>query len=106
MSEVWIVLTTFGDEESAKRVAAVLLEERLAACVNLLPGATSMYHWKGEICEEREVVAVIKTTKEAFPELEKVLAAQHPYEIPEILAIPAAAGSEDYLNFVRKNVGR
>lgn len=106
MSEVWIVLTTFGDEESAKRVAAVLLEERLAACVNLLPGATSMYHWKGEICEEREVVAVIKTTKEAFPEMEKVLAAQHPYEIPEILAIPAAAGSEDYLNFVRKNVGR
>lgn len=106
MSEVWIVLTTFGDEESSNRVAAVLLEERLAACVNLLPGATSMYHWKGEICEEREVVAVIKTTKEAFPELEKVLAAQHPYEIPEILAIPAAAGSEDYLNFVRKNVGR
>lgn len=100
------MLTTFGDEESAKRVVAVLLEERLAACVNLLPGATSMYHWKGEICEEREVVAVIKTTKEAFPELEKELAAQHPYEIPEILAIPAAAGSEDYLNFVRKNVGR
>ena len=104
MSDVWIVLTTFGDRESAEKVARELVEKKLVACVNLVPGVTSIYLWEGKICEEGEVLAVMKTTKEGYPELEKVLGEMHPYEVPEVLAIPSVAGSEGYLGFVRSAV--
>lgn len=83
-----------------------MVERKLVACVNLSPGATSIYQWQGNICEEQEVLAMMKTTKELYQELEKVLAEEHPYEVPEILAISAEAGSDSYLNFVRESVGR
>ena len=79
MSDVLVVLTTFGDEVGAKKVARDLVERRLVACVNLLPGATSIYCWEGKVCEEGEVVAVMKMTRGSYPELEKVLAEKHPY---------------------------
>ena len=99
-----MVLTTFGDEESAKRVARELVEKRLVACVNLMPQMTSVYRWEGKVCEEGEVLAVMKTTKEKYPQLEKTLGEIHPYEVPEVLAIPAVAGSDGYLDFVRRGV--
>ena len=105
MSEVWIVLTTFGDSESASKVARELVEEGLVACVNLVPGVTSVYRWEGKVCEDGEVLAVMKTTKEGYPKLEKALGKIHPYKVPELLAIPAVAGSERYLDFVRNAVG-
>ena len=104
MSDVWIVLTTFGDTDSAGKVARELVEKGLVACVNLVPGVNSVYLWEGKICEEGEVLAVMKTTKEEYPQLEKHLGEVHPYEVPEILAIPSVAGSEGYLDFVRKAV--
>lgn len=104
MEDVWIVLTTFDDEDVALQVARDLLALRLVACVNLLPGATSLYYWKGDLCEEKEVVLLIKTTCEKYPELETVLKQKHPYDEPELLAFPVHAGSEGYLGFVREAV--
>lgn len=104
MSEVLLVMTTFGDTETAQSVARELVARGLVACVNLLPGATSIYHWQGKLCEEREVVAILKTTREGFPALESALAEFHPYDVPEIIALPITAGSERYLAFVRDQV--
>lgn len=104
MSEVLLVMTTFGDAATANSVARELVVRGLVACVNLLPGATSIYQWLGKLCEEREVVAILKTTREGFPALESALTELHPYEVPEIIALPVTAGSERYLNFVRDQV--
>lgn len=105
MSEVLLVMTTFGNVETARAVARELVERRLVACVNLLPGATSLYEWEGALCEEPEVVAILKTTRDGFSALESVLTELHPYQIPEIIALPVTAGSERYLGFVRGKVG-
>ena len=99
-----MVLSTFENEESGKRVARELVEQQLVTCVNLLPGATSLYRWEGKVCEENEVVALMKTTSVGYSRLEERLAELHPYDEPEILAIPAAAGSEGYLDFVKRGV--
>ncbi|MGJ8724383.1 MAG: divalent-cation tolerance protein CutA [Roseibacillus sp.] len=104
MSDVWIVLTTFGDRESAGMVARELVEKGLVACVNLMSEVTSIYRWEGKLCEEGEVLAVMKTTEERYPELEESLRHLHPYEVPEVLALPAAAGSDMYLDFVKNAV--
>ena len=104
MMDVLVVMTTFGDEEAAKQVARALLAEELVACVNLQPGATSLYRWKGELCEETEVIAFLKTTVANYERVEARLAELHPYEEPEIVALPVAAGSEGYLGFVRDGV--
>lgn len=105
MSEVLLVMTTFGNVETARAVARELVERRLVACVNLLPGATSLYEWEGALCEEPEVVAILKTTRDGFSALESVLTELHPYQVPEIIALPVTAGSERYLGFVRGKVG-
>lgn len=105
MSEVLLVMTTFGNVETARAVARELVERRLVACVNLLSGATSLYEWEGALCEEPEVVAILKTTRDGFSALESVLTELHPYQIPEIIALPVTAGSERYLGFVRGKVG-
>ena len=104
MDAVWIVMTTFGDEAVAKRVVRELLERELVACGNVLPGVSSLYCWKGELCEENEVVVFLKTTAGKYGELERVLGGLHPYDEPEIVALPVEAGSEGYLAFVRNAV--
>ena len=101
MDTVWVVMTTFGDKEEASRVTKALVAEELIACANLLPGATSIYRWKGKICEESEVVALLKTTANNLAELQRVLAEKHSYEEPEILAFEVSGGSVGYLDFVR-----
>ena len=102
MEKVWLVMTTFGEEQEAKRVVRELLSEGLIACANLLPRATSLYLWKGELCEDLEVVVLLKTTEEAYPRLQAALVKKHSYEEPEIVAFETVDGSEGYLNFVRK----
>ncbi|MDQ8190996.1 divalent-cation tolerance protein CutA [Roseibacillus persicicus] len=101
MTDALVVLTAFADEASARDVTRQLVERGLVACVNLLPGATSIYRWKGEVCEESEVLAFLKNTTENYPALEKALQELHPYEEPEIIALDIAAGSEGYLAFLR-----
>jgi periplasmic divalent cation tolerance protein len=107
MSKVILVLSNFpaaDDAGAAKRAAKALVKEGLAACVNLIPGVTSVYSWKGRLEEDSETTALIKTTFERYAELEVRLKELHPYETPEIIAIPIEAGSAEYLKWVRGSV--
>jgi len=98
--DVLVVLCTCPDAAVAKRLAGGLVEGRLAACVNVLPEIRSIYRWQGETCEEAEVLMIIKTTRGAFPELERWLQANHPYDVPEVVALAVDAGSRAYLDWV------
>ncbi len=100
MSDVLLVLTNLPDAQSAARVARRLIDERAAACVNQLAPCSSTYRWKGNVEEATEVPLLIKTTKDAYSRLEKVIREAHPYELPEIIAVPVEAGLPAYLGWV------
>jgi periplasmic divalent cation tolerance protein len=102
--KVLVAFTTCPTPEVAERIANTLVTERLAACVNRLPGVTSTYIWEGAVQNDAEVLLIIKTTAERFEVLKERLAGLHPYELPELIAIPVCAGSERYLDWVRQNV--
>jgi periplasmic divalent cation tolerance protein len=95
-----LVLCTCPDLEVAAAIAEALVAEGLAACVNLVPGLTSIYRWQGEIQREGEVLLLIKTAAQRFEALAERLRRLHPYELPEIIALPIAAGLPDYLAWV------
>jgi periplasmic divalent cation tolerance protein len=99
-SEMLLVLTNLPDRDAAMRVAGALIESRAAACVNVLGGCSSIYRWQGKIEAATEVPLLIKTTRAAYPALEAVLRAAHPYELPEIIAVPVCAGLPAYLRWV------
>ncbi|MBB5036136.1 divalent-cation tolerance protein CutA [Prosthecobacter dejongeii] len=100
MTDILLVLSTFPDAEKARQTGTLLVESQLAACVNLCPGVTSIYRWKGEIESSSEVLALFKTTRAQYPALELRLRELHPYEVPEILAIPAERAYEAYAQWV------
>jgi len=91
-----MVLTTLPDAASAQAIAARLVDERLAACVQILPGLTSVYRWQGKRQVESEVLVLLKTTRQAWPALEAALIDAHPYDVPEVLAVPVEAWSAAY----------
>ena len=95
-----IVLTTLGAQTDAAAFARVLVDERLAACVNILPAMTSIYRWKGAIEEDREQQLVIKTTSDRVEALEARLHEVHPYELPEFLVVAATQASAGYLQWL------
>ena len=95
-----LIFCTCPDERTAGRMAEALVDERLAACANLLPGITSIYRWEGQIQRDPEVLLLIKTTTERVAALTERLRALHPYEIPEIIAVPVTEGLPDYLSWV------
>jgi periplasmic divalent cation tolerance protein len=97
-----LVLTNLGDIDSARRIARALVEQRLAACVNLLPGVQSVYRWQGAVEEEGEVTLLIKTSAARYAELEAAIRALHPYQLPEVIAVPIADGLPDYLDWIRQ----
>lgn len=97
MTDMLLVFSTFASEEDAARVARILVAERLAACGTLLPGARSLYRWRDEVADEREVVVLLKTRRAGWPALEARLRALHPYETPECVAVEVAEGSPAYL---------
>ena len=97
MTEMLLVFTTFEREEDAARVVRALIEERLIACGNLLPGARSLYRWKGEIADAREIVVLMKTRKQDWAALVSRLHELHPYETPECIAVRVASGAPKYL---------
>ena len=103
-SEIVLVLTTVGADADGVALARTLVDERLAACVNVLPAMTSVYRWKGQVEQDREQQLVMKTTAARVPALEARLRALHPYELPEFLVIPAGAGSVAYLAWVAESV--
>ena len=96
------VLITVPDETVAGTVARTLVEQRLAAGVNIIPGLTSIYHWRGKIEEASELLLLAITSEERFAELEEAVKAMHPYETPEIIALPITLGSSEYLSWVHK----
>jgi periplasmic divalent cation tolerance protein len=101
MSDIRIVFCTCPDNDSASRIAEALVGERLAACVNILPAIDSVYRWQGAIERASEVQLIIKTVETRVTALIARIRALHPYELPEILAIDAAGGLPDYLEWVR-----
>ena len=103
-SEPIVVLMTAANAEEAERIASMLVDARLAACVQILPVIKSVYRWKGEIVRENEVLLSAKTTREKFDELDRAVRAIHSYETPEIVALPITVGSERYLNWLISEV--
>ncbi|RBP39851.1 periplasmic divalent cation tolerance protein [Roseimicrobium gellanilyticum] len=102
MEDIVVVFCTFPDSETAKRIAQELVKGRLAACVNVLPGVESIYEWKGELESASEVLGLIKTTGTMYPTLEARLKELHPYDVPEIVAIPASKVQPAYAQWVRE----
>jgi periplasmic divalent cation tolerance protein len=101
---VLVAFTTCPSEKEAESIAGALVEERLAACVTRIPGVTSTYIWKGLVQNDRETVLMIKTTTGRFDALKARVKELHPYELPELIAIPVCAGAENYLAWVRDTV--
>ena len=99
-----LVLTTIAADADGAALARTLVEERLAACVNLLPAMTSLYRWKGQVEQDREQQVVIKTTTDRLAALETRIRELHAYELPEFLVVSAAGGSQEYLAWVRAAV--
>lgn len=95
-----LCLSTAPDLATARMLADVLVGERLAACVNLLPGLQSVYRWQGRVESGNEVLLLIKTTRTCLPALQERIVALHPYELPEVLAVEAAGGLPAYLDWV------
>ena len=104
MTDKIVVLTTCESEEQAQRLARHLIEQRLAACVNILPGARSIYRWKDKIEDATEFVLIIKSRREIFVKLREAIGRLHSYEIPEVIALPVVDGSEPYLNWLDREV--
>ena len=103
-AEVLACLCTCPDETSARRIATALVEQRLAACVNLVPRLHSVYRWHDAVEHADEVLLLVKTTRAALPALQARLQALHPYELPELLAVECAGGLPAYLGWIADNV--
>ncbi len=101
-----VVLCTAPEAAVAERLARGVVEARLAACVNILPQIRSIYRWEGKVQDEAELLLVIKTRAEHFSELEAWLKQHHPYEVPEVLALPAIAVSSPYLAWLENETAR
>ena len=98
-----IVLCTAGSEQEAVRIADSLVEARLAACVNILPGIRSVYRWEGKVERAGETLLLIKTTGTVFPRLRARILELHSYEVPEILAVRIEEGLDSYLRWIRES---
>ena len=97
---VRVILVTHPDADGARGLARNLIEGRMAACVNLIPGLTSVYRWEGEIQEDNEVLMVIKTAEHRIGPLKHKISKAHPYDNPEILILPTDGGSRKYLDWI------
>jgi periplasmic divalent cation tolerance protein len=103
MTDFSVIFVTVGNENEASKMAHVLVEERLVACVNIVPRIRSIYRWKGEVCEDEEFLMVMKTRSSLFARLQKRVQELHTYEVPEIIALPLAEGLPEYLHWIAEN---
>jgi len=101
-----IILTTVSSREDAERIARTIVSEKLAACVSIVDGVSSVYWWEGRVEEEKELLLIIKTSIDKLLELTRRLREIHPYRVPEILVLPVAAGLPDYLTWVEEATKR
>jgi periplasmic divalent cation tolerance protein len=99
-----LLLCTCPTREAASAIATALIEERLAACVNQLPGVKSLYRWEGRVEDDDELMLLIKTTASQYPAVEAMIRSLHPYEVPEIIGIPLTIGSDAYFDWIRNSV--
>ena len=99
-----VVLCTCPDEDTAVRLATGLVDDGLAACVNIVPQIRSIYRWQTAVQNEHETLMIIKTTRARYAMLERWLEEQHPYEVPEVIALPVTAGAAAYLDWVAGRV--
>jgi periplasmic divalent cation tolerance protein len=95
-----IIFVTTPTVEEGRKIAQILVGRKLAACVNILPEVTSIYTWQGEVCEDGEVLMIIKTRADLFDALSATVAEEHPYEVPEVIALPLTTGAVSYLNWI------
>jgi len=100
-----IVLVTCPDEKTAGNLADIVLNKRLAACVNIIPGMTSKYWWKGKVEKSKEALMIIKTKESLVHGIEKTVKEKHPYDVPEVIAIPIRSGSKEYLGWIDSETG-
>jgi periplasmic divalent cation tolerance protein len=101
MTEAVIVFVTVPSRDEGERLAEALVGEQLAACVNIIGPIRSIYRWQGEVCRDDEHLLLIKTTRPCYAALEARVQALHPYDVPEIIAVPVEAGSAAYLEWIR-----
>lgn len=104
MTDKIVVFSTCGDEAEAQRVGRHLVEQRVAACVTLVPGARSIYWWQGKVEESPEWILIIKSSREALPKLREQLQKVHSYQVPEIVALPIVDGSQPYLDWMEREI--
>ncbi len=100
---LWVYCTTSSMEE-ARRISKILVEKRLAACVNLIPEIYSIYQWQGKIEESQEIALIAKTTTECLENLKKTIIKHHSYECPCIVALPMVGGNQDFLAWIRNEL--
>ena len=99
-----LVLCACPDEDTAINIAENIVAQRLAACVNVLPGVYSVYHWQDNVESAKENILLIKTTEKKYASLEKVLKSLHPYEVPEIIAVEISSGLPEYLKWIDSSI--
>jgi len=99
-----IIYITASSMEEGNKIAKQLVEKRLAACCNIIPEIKSLYWWEGKICEDKEVLILVKTVKEAFGKIVEEVKKIHSYDVPEIICSPIEDGYNDYLNWIEKEV--
>lgn len=104
MTDKIVVLSTCASAEEGERIARHLVERKLAACVNVLAGVRSVYRWKGKIEDSPEALLIIKSSRELFDELKSALDKIHSYEVPEVLALPIVDGSDNYLDWLAREL--
>jgi periplasmic divalent cation tolerance protein len=101
MSDELIIFVTAPNEDEARRIAETVVEERLAACVNIINGVESIYRWQGEVARDRELLLIIKTTSGCYGALERRVKELHSYTTPEVIAFRIERGSASYLDWIR-----
>lgn len=104
MSEKLVVLMTAGSQEEAERIAHALVAEMMVACVNVIPGVTSVYRWEGQVQSDQEWLLVAKSRRDVLDELVRRVQALHSYDVPEVIALPLVGGSDAYLRWIDKEV--
>ncbi len=103
MDDYNVIFCTVPSQEDGKKIGNILVKERLAACVNIVSGITSIYEWKGELCDDSEFLMIIKSRKGLFENIKKRIVENHPYELPEIISLSIDDGLEPYLDWISEN---